>query len=166
MGFWPISSTIDFNLVILLNLCHVYGKFRSPAKRSRRLEYINHNLAPILVATVFGLLVGLGHFLLSKPGERPRLDFLILATIAQFWLAAVLAGALLMAPPSGRPWVSMLVTVFIIWVGLIVPPLMVTLRFRGHPGPMAAADSLHWLLVLLVQASIMLSLGLSQPPPA
>lgn len=119
---------------------------------------------PILVATIFGLFVSLGHFLLSKPGERPRLDFLILASIAQFWLATVLAGALLMGPPSSQPWVQMLTTVFILWVGFIVPPLMVTLRFRGHSGPMSAADSIHWLLVLLVQAAIMQSLGLTQPP--
>lgn len=117
-----------------------------------------------MAATAFGLLVGLGHFLLSKPGERPRLDFLILVAIAQFWLATVLAGALLLGPPTGRPWLAMLSTVFIIWVGFIVPPLMVTLRFRNHPGPLAAADSVHWLLVLLVQASVMMSLGLNQPP--
>ncbi len=110
--------------------------------------------------------MGLGHFLLSKPGERPRLDFLILAAIAQFWLASVLAGALLMAPRTGQPWPAMLMLVFIIWVGIVVPPLMVTLRFRGHSGPMAAADSVHWLLVLLVQGSIMMSLGLKMPPPA
>ncbi|MCG2842223.1 hypothetical protein L6Q21_14695 [Sandaracinobacter sp. RS1-74] len=116
------------------------------------------------MAAIFGLLVGLGHFLLSKPGERPKLDFLIPAMIAQFWLAAVLAGALLMGPPSSEPWISMLMTVVVIWVGLIVPPLMVTLRFRGHSGPMAAADSLHWLLVLLVQAAVMQSLGLVRPP--
>ncbi len=90
---------------------------------------------------------------------------MILAGIAQFWLATVLAGILLLAPPTGRPWISMLMIVFIIWVGLMVPALMVTLRFRGHPGPMAAADSLHWLLVLLVQASIMTSLGLTAAPP-
>ena len=101
---------------------------------------------------------------MSKPGERPRLDFLLLAAIAQFWLAAVLAGALLIGPPSSQPWASLLATVVMIWVGLIVPPLMVTLRFRGLPGPMAAADSLHWLLVLLVQASVLQSLGLTRPP--
>lgn len=89
---------------------------------------------------------------------------MILAAIAQFWLAAVLAGALLMGPPSSQPWGRMFVTVVMIWVGIIVPPLMVTLRFRGHPGPMAAADSVHWLLVLLIQASVMQSLGLTRPP--
>jgi hypothetical protein len=40
---------------------------------------------------------------------------------------------------------------------------MVTLRFRSHSGPMAAADSLHWLLVLLVQAAVMRSMGLEAP---
>ncbi len=119
---------------------------------------------PILAATVFGLLVGLGHFLLSKPGEKLNIGFLALTAVAQFWVATVLAGALLLAPRTGQPWITMLTVAVVAWVGFIVPPLMVTLRFRGHPGPMAAADSLHWLLVLVVQGTVMQALGLMPVP--
>lgn len=116
------------------------------------------------MAALVGLLIGLGHFLLSRPGERPGLDFVLLAAIAEFWLAAILAGALIMGPKDGHPWVVALGTAIILWIGFIVPVLMVTLRFRGMPGHMAAADSLHWLAVLLIQTVVMQSLGLVAPP--
>ena len=112
---------------------------------------------------MLGLLVSFGHFLLSKPHERPRVDFVILAAIAQFWLAAVFAGALILGPRTATPWLTTMITAVIVWVGFVVPTLMVTLRFRGHSGPMAAADSLHWLLVLLVLAAVMRSMGLEAP---
>lgn len=129
------------------------------------MEYINLNLMPILVATLVGLLIGLGHFLVSKPNERPALDFLVLTAIAEFWLAAILAGALILGPPpSATPWVMALVTAVIIWIGFVVPVLMVTLRFRNHAGPMAAADSLHWLFVMVAQAAVMHGIGLTAPP--
>ncbi len=119
---------------------------------------------PISVAAMFGLLVGLAHFLITRPGERPGLDFVMLAAIAEFWLAAILAGALIMAPKLHGPWVVALGTTVVIWIGFIVPVLMVTLRFRSMPGHMAAADSLHWLATMLVQMVVMMLLGLTAPP--
>jgi hypothetical protein len=127
------------------------------------VEYINLNLVPITVATVIGLLIGLAHFLVARPGDRPGLDFVILSAIAEFWLAAILAGALILGPPLANPWVISIATAVIIWIGFIVPVLMVTQRFRGLPGPMAAADSLHWLAVMLAQAAVMQALGLVAP---
>jgi hypothetical protein len=115
------------------------------------VEYINLNLAPIGLAAVVGLIIGLFHFLLSRPGDRPGLDFVLLTGIAEFWLAAILAGALI-------------ATAVIIWIGFIVPALMVTLRFRGMPGPMAAADCVHWLVVMVAQAAVMHGIGLVKPP--
>lgn len=129
------------------------------------MEYINLNLIPILVATLVGLLIGLGHFILSRPGERPALDFLVLTAIAEFWLAAILAGALILGPrDSASPWMMTLMTAVIIWIGFVVPVLLVTLRFRNLPGPMAAADSLHWLGVMVAQAMVMQAIGLTAPP--
>jgi hypothetical protein len=128
------------------------------------LEYINLNLVPITIAAAVGLLVGLAHFLMSKPGERPGLDFVLLSAIAEFWLACILAGALILGPKLADPWVIALATAAIIWIGFVAPVLLVTLRFRGLPGPMAAADSLHWLVVMLAQAAVMQSLGLVAPP--
>jgi hypothetical protein len=128
------------------------------------LEYINLNLMPIGLAAVFGLIIGLLHFLLSRPGERPGLDFVVLTAIAEFWLAAILAGALILGPQVADPWVIAIATAVIIWIGFIVPALMVTLRFRGLPGSMAAADCVHWLLVMVAQAAVMHGVGLVKPP--
>lgn len=128
------------------------------------MEYINLNLAPIAVATLVGLVIGLFHFLLSRPGDRPGLDFVVLTGIAEFWLACILAGALILAPPMANPWVIALATAFVIWIGFVVPVLMVNLRFRDMPGVMAAADSLHWLLVMVAMAGVMHAFGLVKPP--
>lgn len=128
------------------------------------MEYINLNLMPIGLAAVFGLIIGLLHFLLSRPGERPGLDFVVLTAIAEFWLAAILAGALILGPQVADPWVIAIATAVIIWIGFIVPALMVTLRFRGLPGSMAAADCVHWLLVMVAQAAVMHGVGLVKPP--
>lgn len=128
------------------------------------MEYINLNLTPIAVATIVGLLVGLAHFLIARPGERPGLDFVLLCAIAEFWIAVILAGALLTAPPMAQPVVMAFGTAILLWIGFVVPMLMVNLRFRGMAGPLAAADSLHWLLVLLAQTSVMYFLGLELPP--
>ena len=128
------------------------------------MEYINLNLTPIALAAVVGLIIGMVHFLLSRPGERPGLDFVVLTGIAEFWLAAILAGALILSPPMATPWVIALTTAFIIWIGFVVPVLMVTLRFRGMPGSMAAADCIHWLVVMVAQAAVMYGIGLVKPP--
>ena len=128
------------------------------------MEYINLNLAPITLAAAVGLLVGLVHFLVSRPGDRPGLDFLLLSAIAEFWIACILAGALIIAPPLALPWVMTIATPGLIWLGFLVPALMVNLRFRGMPGHMAAADALHWLFVLLAQALVMQAIGLTRPP--
>ena len=128
------------------------------------MEYINLNLAPITLAAAVGLLVGLVHFLVSRPGDRPGLDFLLLSAIAEFWIACILAGALIIAPPLALPWVMTIATPVLIWLGFLVPALMVNLRFRGMPGHMAAADALHWLFVLLAQALVMQANGLTRPP--
>lgn len=128
------------------------------------MGYIDLNLYPILIATMAGLMIGLGYYLTAEPARRPPLDFLILTAIAEFWMACILAGALILAPKQTDAWVMAIGSAVIIWIGFIVPVLLITLRFREHPGPMAAADSLHWLVVLLAQASVMQYLGLIAPP--
>lgn len=116
------------------------------------------------MAALTGLLVGLVHFTMSRPAERPTLDFLLLTAIAEFWVATILAGALIVMPDGAlNVWMMTAIAVVLIWVGFIAPVLLVTLRFRGMPGPMAAADAVHWLVVLMVQAMVMQSVGLQAP---
>lgn len=119
---------------------------------------------PISLAAVVGLIIGLLHFLVSRPGERPGLDFVLLTGIAEFWLAAILAGALILGPQVAQPWVIAIATAVIIWIGFVVPVLLVTMRFRGLPGHMAAADCIHWLVVMVTQAAVMHGIGLVKPP--
>lgn len=127
------------------------------------MEYILLNLLPILAATAAGLGVGLVHMLLARPQPRPGVWLAPLAVVAEFWLAAILAGALILAPPLADRWVIAVVTAVVIWIGFLVPALLVTLRFRAVPGQAAAADSLHWLLVMLAQAVVMQGIGLTAP---
>ncbi len=128
------------------------------------MEYVNANIVAIGVATLVGLLIGFGHFLLSRPGERPAAGFVILTAIAEFWLAAILAGALILTPEDlGNPYLTALATTVVIWIGFVAPVLLVNMRFRDHPGPMAAADALHWLAVMVAQAMVMTAIGLVQP---
>jgi hypothetical protein len=127
------------------------------------MDYILLNIGAILAATAAGLGVGLVHLLLVRPRPRPGAWLAPLALVAEFWLAAILAGALILAPPLAAPWVIAVVTAIVIWIGFVAPALLVTLRFRGLPGQEAAADSLHWLLVMLVQAVVLQAIGLSAP---
>ena len=120
--------------------------------------YIVLNAVPIALATLLGLLVA--QFL-----DRPkRIGGWLVALLSAAWLNAILAGALILGPQVADPWVIAIATAVIIWIGFIVPALMVTLRFRGLPGSMAAADCVHWLLVMVAQAAVMHGVGLVKPP--
>ena len=39
----------------------------------------------------------------GRPGERPGMDFVLLAAIAEFWLAAILAGSAAIVLAARRP---------------------------------------------------------------
>jgi len=127
------------------------------------LEYVTHNLIVILAAALAGFLVSLLYMALLGSGRKNGIGFLAFAAFAQFWLAAVLGGVLLLVAESDRSWTATLAMLLAIWVGLVAPPLLVTLHFRGVARVRAAADSLHWLGVLLVQGCILQWLGLRPP---
>ncbi len=48
----------------------------------------------------------------------------------------------------------------VIWIGFIVPVLMVTHLFHGLSLAAALLDSAHWIAVLLAQATVLHSVGL------
>ena len=92
--------------------------------------YIANNAVPILVATLAGLAVGLAFY----PSFR-SVGGSLTAFVAEFWFAAILAGALILAPAKADPWVMALGTAVVIWLGFVVPALVVTLRARGVTVP-------------------------------
>jgi hypothetical protein len=125
--------------------------------------YIILNAIPILAATLAGLLFGVAYSAFARRGSfSPAVA--ITAFIAEFWLAAILAGALILAPPKGGVWTMTLGSAFVIWIGFVVPVIMTSYRFRSLPNRAALADSAHWLCVMLIQASMLRLIGLVPPP--
>lgn len=135
------------------------------------MTYIATNFVAILAATCGGLVVGAVYAVLCrrvsggrKPGvERGSIGFVFLAALAEFWLAAILAGALILAPPGAGAWTMALGSAFIIWIGFVVPVLAVTHRFHGLPARVACLDGAHWLLVMAAQAATLQVIGLAKP---
>jgi len=129
--------------------------------------YIVQNLAPILAATLAGLMVGAAHHLLSgRAAQAPaatRPSLLLTALVAEFWLACILAGALILAPPEAPRWIMAMATPVVIWVGFVAPALVVTHAYRRISLRLAAFDAGHWLLVMLAQALVMTLIGLTPP---
>lgn len=121
--------------------------------------YIVQNIVPILAATIAGLLVGA----LFYPVAARRLGLIVTAFIAEFWFASILAGALILAPAKADPWVMAVGTAVVIWIGFVVPALVVTLRVRGVTTMGVVRDAGHWLAVMVVEAVVLHAIGLSAP---
>ena len=127
--------------------------------------YIILNAIPILLATLAGLLAG-GLVHRAAGGFTRQLWS---AALASAWFAAILAGALILAPadkaPPGAPaWLMPVMTAVVIWIGFVAPALVVTLRHRGLGWRSVGIESLYWLVVMLVQAVVLHSWGLLPPP--
>ncbi len=130
--------------------------------------YIWLNALPILAATLAGLAVfWTANRLYGRgSGGRATAEFLLLAFLALGWFAAILAGALILAPKAAGAWQMAVGTAVVIWAGFILPVVMVTLRYRGMPMRRVALDCLTWLMVMLVQAIVLQAIGLLPPPVA
>ena len=126
--------------------------------------YIITNAVAILLATCAGLGIGLAYQVLPQARVRgsPAVLF-ITAFIAEYWLAAILAGALILAPPQADPWVMAIASAVVIWIGFVVPVLVVTHVFRGLSASAIVLDCTHWLVVMVVQAAVLHGFGLVHP---
>ena len=130
------------------------------------MGYIAANLAAILAATLAGLLVGAGYVALAGRGRRSgigRLGLLLTAAVAEFWLACILAGALILAPARAGAWTMALGSAVVIWIGFVTPVLAVTHRFRRLAATAFLADAGHWLVVMTAQAAVLHMIGLARP---
>jgi hypothetical protein len=122
------------------------------------MSYIITNIAPIAAATIVGLAVLWLGFRTNLRGALPAI-----AAVALFWLAAILAGALILAPVDAGAWTVALGTAFIIWLGFVLPALCVALPLRGASLTRALADAALWLAIMLAQAATLQSVGLIKP---
>jgi len=125
--------------------------------------YIVLNAVPIALATLAGLVIGALYLRLAGISRRGK-GLLATAAIAQGWFAAILAGALILAPARAGDWTMAIGSAVVIWAGFVVPVSIVTLRARNYGWSAGAMDCLYWLVVMLVQAVVLKSWGLVPPP--
>ncbi|QXQ04806.1 DUF1761 domain-containing protein [Sphingosinicellaceae bacterium] len=131
--------------------------------------YILQNFVPIAAATFAGLAFAALWYGLLGRSEAPTVrhyttGLIVTDIIAEFWFASILAGALILAPDKANPWVMAIGSAVVIWIGFVVPVLVVTLRHRGEDGRTLALDVGHWLGVMVVQAVVLHAIGLTAPP--
>jgi len=130
--------------------------------------YIVANIVPILLATLVGLAFGWLYYARFRPGEDDRPTryspaFVIAAFVAEFWLTAILAGALILAPAKADAWVMAIGSAVIIWVGFVVPALIVTLGIHRIKARIIAVDCGYWLGMMLLATVVMKAVGLVAP---
>ncbi len=125
--------------------------------------YIVQNGWQIIVATLIGLAVGAAyHAALGRRG-RTALGLTLTTFIAEAWLTAILAGALILAPPKAGAWVMAIGSAVVIWIGFVVPAIIVSLRGRGSTAGAVTAECGYWLVVMVVAAVVLHSAGLVAP---
>ena len=131
------------------------------------MSYIGTNLIAIAVATLAGLLVGTAYLPAGgvrwKREGRSSIGLILIAAIAEFWLASILAGALILAPVQANAWIVAIGTAVVIWIGFVVPALVTSYVARGLRASATLADCAHWLLVMSLQAATLHLVGLVRP---
>ncbi len=129
------------------------------------MGYIALNLPPILLATAASLVLGAAYAFASPAGAGARRGWGLLAVAlpSQLWLACILAGALILAPPQAGAWTMALGSALVIWIGFVLPALATTGAFRGGRVGAIAGDAAYWLVAMLTQAVVLHLVGLHRP---
>ena len=121
--------------------------------------YIALNAIPIIAAA----LAGLG-FATVWYRKRMPVKALVILFLANVWLGAILAGALILAPPKGGIWTMTIGSAVVIWAGFVAPALAGGYQVRKIKARSLAADCGYWLVAMVAQAVIMRIIGLTAPP--
>ncbi|MEM6856512.1 MAG: hypothetical protein AAF559_01455 [Pseudomonadota bacterium] len=124
--------------------------------------YIWQNLIAILAATGVGLALGLVGVQLSR-SLVPNARALLIVAVSEFWLASILAGALILAPPQAPALVMVLATPLVIWIGFVVPVIVVQGAVQEISLRSTVLTGLHWLMVMFAMAGTLHYVGLSAP---
>ena len=128
--------------------------------------YILLNIRAIALATAGGLLVGALYKLIGgdSTGMFISAPLIVTAVLAEFWLTSILAGALILAPPRAGPWTMAIGSAVVIWIGFVLPALLVTALSRGVSFGAGLADGGQWLAAMVAEAVILHVAGLVKPP--
>ena len=129
--------------------------------------YIVLNAQAIVMAAIAGLMFGVaGHALAGRRRSTTGTAVVtrFTAVVAQAWLCAILAGALILAPAKGSVWTMTLGSAFVIWIGFVAPALIASYRVHAIAWRSALFDCALWLGTMLVQAVVLRVIGLAAPP--
>lgn len=121
--------------------------------------YIVINAAAIIAAGLAGLAIAALWY-----RKRPSTAAMIGLFLANLWLASILAGALILAPPKGGIWTMTIGSAVVIWAGFVAPAITSSYRLRKLRWQAVAADSGYWLVTMIAQAALMRFIGLTAPP--
>jgi len=119
------------------------------------MRYIWLNAVPIVLAGLAGWLP------LALLWRRAAVR--LAPPVALVWIAAIFAGALIIAPVPADPWVVAIVTAVILWGGFIFPALLATSPARGVSWRDTLLDAGGWLLALMLQAVVLRMFTLVAP---
>jgi hypothetical protein len=137
------------------------ARLRVMTKLGVPMIYILMNITAILAATLAGLVVGLawlraGTPRTGVPGDSGRGVFIwVSIALLEFWIASILAGALILAPSQAGRWTMALGSAVVIWIGFVAPAIVATALYRGLSLRTAFSDCAHWLTVMLTQAAVL-----------
>jgi hypothetical protein len=121
--------------------------------------YIWLNALPIIAAALVASLLGAIWF-----HPRPGPGTTAVLFLAQAWLAAILAGALILAPPKGGVWTMTIGSAVVIWAGFVAPVLVASYHLRALSWRCIAQDAGYWLVAMVLEAALMRVMGLVPPP--
>jgi uncharacterized protein DUF1761 len=129
------------------------------------------NYLPIFIAAVASFVFGgVWYSVLSKPWmdavgmspermqkDRGSLGLYVLAFLALMVMALMLAGILVHLAHGGLATTLRigLISAGFLWLGFVIPTMVVNYAFHGARQTLTLIDGGHWLGVLLIQGGIM-----------
>ncbi|MDJ0894368.1 MAG: DUF1761 domain-containing protein [Alphaproteobacteria bacterium] len=136
------------------------------------MDFAGINLLVVLGATVASFVFGSIYYMaLAKPWQAAvglseadvkaimtPLTFGITA-VAQLVMAYMLAGLMLHIGADGISLRAGLFSAPLIWVGFVLPAMVVNHRYQGQKGALTLIDAAHWLGVLLIQGVVIGQFG-------
>ncbi|MEL6289579.1 MAG: hypothetical protein AAFQ35_12475 [Pseudomonadota bacterium] len=121
--------------------------------------YVVLNAVPILLAAA----VSWGITAAFEPRARTIWPgAVIFAAFA--WMAAITAGALIVAPPQAGEWTMAIMTGVVLAIGFFIPARIIDDRNRAASWVASLLGGVRWLAVLLAQVLVMKTYGLVPPP--
>ena len=129
------------------------------------------NYLPIFAAAIASFVFGgVWYSALSKPwmaavgmspermqNDRSSLGLYVLAFVALLVMAVMLAGILVHLAHGGLQSTlrTGLISAGFLWLGFVIPTMVVNYAFHGARHSLTLIDGGHWLGVLLIQGAIM-----------